>query len=147
MFLEWRQRRKVGPKLGVRLTDSVVAVGVFRRAVGELDHLAEKWGHDDPADADDDCEGREVDHHRGQPERQAQAPVKPLARTRQRRGEEHAHEQDEQDVADHEQEEDRDDGQDGEQQSEINRQRPVEERLAGRARRRHLDRIPVKRRC
>ena len=80
LLLERRQRRKVGPKLGVRLTDTLVAVGVLRRAVGELDHLVEKRGHHDPADADDDREARDVDHHRGQSERQAKAPVKPLAR-------------------------------------------------------------------
>ena len=126
---------------------SLVAVRVLRRAIGELDHLAEKRRHDDPADADDDREGRDVDHHRGQPERQAKAPVKPLARPRQRRGEEDAEEQDEQDVADHEQADDHDDGQDGEQQPQINRQRPMDQRLTGSARRCHLDRIPVKRPC
>jgi len=119
LLLKRRQRREVGLKLNVRLPDSGVAFGVLRRAVGELDHLAEKRGHDNPADADDDGERRDVDHSGGQPERQAKAPVKPLAGTRQRRSQEHAHEHDQQDVANHEQNDDRDDGQDGEKQPEI----------------------------
>ena len=50
-------------------------------------------------------------------------------------------------MADHEQEENRDDGQDGEEQPEINRQRPMDDRVSGIARGRHLDGIPVNRRC
>ena len=73
--------------------------------------------------------------------------MNPLARPRQRRGEEHAHEQDEQNVAHHEQDDQRDDGQDREEQPKINRQRPVDGRLTGTARLRHLDRIPGKWRC
>ena len=146
LFLERWQRRKVGPKLGVRLTDSLVALGVLRCAVGELDNLAEQRRHDDPADAEDESEACDVDQHRRQPERQARAPVKPLAGPGQSRGEEDAHEQDEQDMANHEQQDDRDDSQDGEQQPEIDRQRSVEERLPG-IPRRHVDGIPVKRRC
>src|SRR5918994_865459 len=71
LFLERWQRRKVGPKLGVCLTDPRVALGVLRCAVGELDNLAEQRGHDDPADAYDESEAHDVDQHRRQPERQA----------------------------------------------------------------------------
>ena len=72
--------------------------------------------------------------------------MKPLARPGQSRGEEHAHEQNEQNVADHEEEKDRDDGQDGQQEPEIDRERSMKERLPQIFRRRHVDAIPVKRR-
>ena len=99
-----------------------------------------------PADSDEDRERCEVDQRGGQPERQAKASVQPLARPRQRRGQEHAHEEDEEDVADHEQQEKADNRQAREHEREIDRQRPVDKRLTRIARRHHPERIPIKRR-